>query len=220
MSDGDRATKIEARRFVGREFLAWLWFESERNEATLRTKPQGELGLWIEQKLVLSFGKEITQIKGKAPASERDAKEALRAGKLPERAGLHVTLADRDFTFELRADTMALGSVALPAVLGGDDEEERVVRFDDERKPRAKKKAPRGADADDEEREAFYERMHLVAELEGVIESLFADFLALRLHDAWDAAVAPALARFCAGEPIDEKRYASAKSAALAAKKR
>lgn len=219
MSGGDLATKIEARRFVGREFLTWLWFESERSEGTLRTKPQGELGLWIEQKLVLSFGKEITQIKGKAPASARDAKEALRVGKLPERAGLHVTLGDRDFSFELRADTMALGAVALPAVLGKDDDEDGVVRFDDERKPR-KKKQPRGADADDEQREAFYERMHLVAELEAVVEALFADFLALRLHDAWRTAVAPALARFCAGEPIDEKRYAAARSAALASRKR
>ena len=41
--------RIEKRRFVGREFLLWLWFESEVLEGTLSTKEHGSFGLWIER---------------------------------------------------------------------------------------------------------------------------------------------------------------------------
>ena len=37
--------RIERRRFVGREFLVWLWFESELFDATLSTKEHGSFGL-------------------------------------------------------------------------------------------------------------------------------------------------------------------------------
>ena len=36
--------RIEKRRFVGREFVLWLWFESELFDATLSTKEHGEFG--------------------------------------------------------------------------------------------------------------------------------------------------------------------------------
>jgi hypothetical protein len=46
--------RIEKRRFVGREFLLFLWFESEIFEATLQTRKHGSFGLWLERSLVLS----------------------------------------------------------------------------------------------------------------------------------------------------------------------
>ena len=54
--------RIEKRRFVGREFLLWLWFESELFDATLSTKAHGSFGLWFEKRLVLSEGKTSTSI--------------------------------------------------------------------------------------------------------------------------------------------------------------
>src|SRR5262249_25422602 len=89
--------RIEKRRFVGREWLLWLWFESEISEATLRTAEHGEFGLWIERVLVLSATKnEVTRIKGALPASAREAKEALLLGKLPESAGLRLTWREHE----------------------------------------------------------------------------------------------------------------------------
>ena len=48
------ATRIELRRFVGRELLLWLWFESEIFEGTLWTKEHGSFGMWLEGRLVLA----------------------------------------------------------------------------------------------------------------------------------------------------------------------
>ena len=53
--------RIEKRRFVGREFLLWLWFESELFDATLSTGAHGSFGLWLEKRLVLSAGKQSTR---------------------------------------------------------------------------------------------------------------------------------------------------------------
>ena len=39
----DEFERIELRRFVGRELLLWLWFESEVFEATLETKAPSTL---------------------------------------------------------------------------------------------------------------------------------------------------------------------------------
>lgn len=73
--------RIELRRFVGRELLLWLWFESEVLEATLATKEHGSFGLWLGGRLVLTDGRESTAIKGVSPGLHREAKEALLRGR-------------------------------------------------------------------------------------------------------------------------------------------
>src|SRR4051795_3422252 len=90
-NDVQLVDRIEKRRFVGREFLLWLWFEAELFEATLATAKMGSFGMWIEGQLVLSLGKETTRIKGSYPTSAREAKEGLLVGKLPEIAGIHLS---------------------------------------------------------------------------------------------------------------------------------
>lgn len=187
--------RIEKRRFVGHEFLLWLWMESEAFEGTLETKEHGAFGLWIERQIVLAAGKpEVTRIKGSYPASTREAKESLLRGKAPELAGVHVSIGGRDASFVLKADRMALSGLRLPTVLG---DEEDAAPEGAPRPPRGRRKSrSREEEAlaeSDERHEAFYERMHLTRELEELIEALYRDFLALRLSSAWDSVVLPAL---------------------------
>jgi hypothetical protein len=185
--------RIEKRRFVGREFLLWLWFESEVFEATLTTQKHGPFGLWVENQLVLSAGKESTRIKGSYPAGGREAKEALLGGKLPETATFRLTFRDRDIAFTLKAERLAISGLKLPTVLDAEPQEMAVPA-----PPRGKPKKRRTSAAEDEEREAdernesFYERMALTQEVEGLLEGLYAEFLELRLGEAWQRHVLPA----------------------------
>ena len=57
---------------------------------------------------MLSAGKEVTRIKGATPANDREAKEALLRGKLPEVAGLHLSWREQDTNFVLKAEQIAL----------------------------------------------------------------------------------------------------------------
>ena len=210
--------RIEKRRFVGRELLLWLWFECELFEGTLSTKEHGEFGLWIERQITLSSGKsEVTRIKGGYPAGSREAKEALLRGKLPEVFGMHLSWREREHNFVLKAESLSLSGLSLPTVLGA---EEAPVELVDRPPPRKRKKAE-SPDPSDEQHEAFYERMMLTREVEGLVETLYRDFLALRLGPTWDTVVAPAMKAWSTGdEEVDADAYRKARDAALGKKRR
>jgi hypothetical protein len=212
------ADRIEKRLFVGREFLLWLWFETELFEATLTTAEHGSFGLWVEKQFVVSETKnEVTRIKGSQPGTGREAKEALLRGKLPEVAGLHLTIRDQDASFVLKAESMAVASLRLPTVLGGAEEEPPAALLEGARRRGPRKRAAQRADEGDVQREAFEERMKLTREFESLLEALYRDFLTLRLGPAWKSAVVPAMRLWAAGEEdVDVKAYRRARSRALA----
>lgn len=216
--------RIEKRRFVGREFVLWLWFESELFDATLSTKEHGEFGFWIEKEILLSSGKETTRIKGGTPAQAREAKEALQLGKMPERASFHLSLGEREAGFALKAEPLSLSGLKLPTVLG--ENEGRAAPGElgavaPSRPKRRRTTVEQDAEAaSDKDSEAFFERMALTREVEVLLEALYRDFLALRLSDAWDVFVVPAIRSWAAGKKVDEPRYRAARAKALPTKKR
>jgi len=55
--------RVEQNRFVGREFLLWLWFESVVFETTL-----SGCSLWLETRLSLAFEKDETRVSTGAPS--------------------------------------------------------------------------------------------------------------------------------------------------------
>jgi hypothetical protein len=193
----DLVDRIEKRRFVGREFLLWLWMESELFEGTLSTKEHGEFGLWIDRHITLSAGKaEVTRIKGNHPAAAREAKESLLRGKMPDGSGLSLSWHEQQATFILKAEQLAISGLKLPTALGGTED-------DEEAKPKA---------APAEDHEAFYERMHFTREVETILEALYRDFLALRLSPAWDDTVVPALSTWASADgEVDADAYRAAR---------
>lgn len=205
------ADRIELRRFVGRELLLWLWMETELFEATLSTKEHGQFGLWLEGRLVLSEGQESTIIKGSAPGMNREAKEALLRGKMPERAGLHLSFGDHESTLTLRGETLAFAGLVPPRK----PKEEEPLRLDAPKPVRRKKKREETA-ASDLAYEAFYERMHFARDVERLTTALYRDFLAVRLSPVWESHVVPALEAWVAGEDVDVDRYRRARGKVVA----
>ncbi|MET0388780.1 MAG: hypothetical protein ABW321_22600 [Polyangiales bacterium] len=209
--------RIEKRRFVGREFLLWLWFESELFDATLSTADHGPFGLWLEKRLSLSAGKESTRIASVAPGYTRQAKAALRAGQLPDAAGIRIAWRDDETGFQFKAERLAVGGLKLRPPEEVDKEVDALTEL-----TRAKRKPTKGKgkrDRDDEAHEAFYERMQLTEEFEGLLEALYADFKALRLSDAWNATVVPLLRAWAASDnasDLDAAAYTALRRPELA----
>lgn len=183
----DLSDLIEHNRFVGREFLLWLWFESELFEANLRPSAADPCSLWIETRLALAFERDDALLKSATPSSSPEAKQALRQGKLPREARLRIVLGDREYGCLYKADTLALSSVALPTELGKKDEVHEV----------------------------FYERMRLLEELEAVFEALWSDFLAMRLGPAYPKLLGMWRA-WAHAERVDPGAYRALKEKALA----
>lgn len=188
----DLAERIERNRFVGREFLLWMWFESQVFETNLAPSNGARIALWIETRMALSFEKEDTVIKSSTLLHSKEAKEALRQGKLPREARMFLSTGEHEFTWVMKADTLGTGSLKVPAEL--------------------RKK-------DDEPNEVLYERMRLAEELEAIMEALYSDFLALRLSDAWETDVLPCLRRFAQGKKVDDAAYLASKQAVLGKRK-
>lgn len=219
MSELSLLDRIELRRFVGREMLLWLWFESEISEGTLSTKEHGSFGLWLEGRLVLDAGRESTVIRGSVPGQHREAKESLLRGKMPARAGLHLSFGDKDVQLSLVGDTLALAGLSAPAKPQPEAPLEAVPAAP---KRPAKRKTAQGAPGKSEEaaeselaHEAFYDRMHHARDVEAILAALYRDFLALRLSPAWEADVFPAIEAWSEGKDVDGDAYESARNKAL-----
>lgn len=215
----DTFERIELRRFVGRELLLWLWFESEIFEATLATKAHGSFGLWLEGRLVLSAGQEVTTIKGTIPGQHREAKEALLRGKMPDLAAIHLSWADHDATLTLKAETLGISGLKLPRKEPDAAPTGEGTTAPPRRAPR-RRAAPAAAAAEalaSEANEDLYERMRVTREIEGIVEALYRDFLALRLGPAWSELCVPALEAWTSGREVDADRYGTARTKALAA---
>jgi len=206
--------RIEKRRFVGREFLLWLWFESEVFDATLATDEHGPFGLWLERRLVLSNGKESTRVDAPLPGTGREAKEALLRGQLPGTAGIRIAWNGDETSFSLKAEQLAVSGLKLQTVLDKDDEPPSAL-IEELAPSRKGKHAPKSADASDAAYEAFYERMRLTEAFEGLLGALYMDFLALRLGSTWTEAILPALRTWASGRAVDVEAYREARSRAV-----
>lgn len=167
----DLVDLIEKRRFLGREFLVFLWFESELFDGMIPLEGFGPCELRLESWITLSCDKEQARLKGVTPAAEPEAHQALRQGKLPSQARLRITAGELTYVLAFHADTLAIASVKIPAVVDKEDDDQ------------------------------FYERMYLVEELESLIAALYAKFVAVRLSTAWEEHVLPAIRAWVRGEP-------------------
>lgn len=211
-----RVDLIEKRRFVGRELLLWLWFESELFEGTLSTRDHGSFGLWIEKKLVLSAEEESTRVVAAMPGLGRQAKEALLRGQLPELAGVRIAWKDDETSLALSGESFAVRSMKLQTELGADGEGPALGDLVDElagkKRGKPKKKAARDGEDDEQDDTAFYERMTMTREIEELLAALFREFLELRLGGRWQGVVVPAMQRWAEGQPVDADAYRAARA--------
>ncbi|MBC7171611.1 MAG: hypothetical protein H5U40_04255, partial [Polyangiaceae bacterium] len=154
-------------RFLGREFLVWLWHESEVREGILPLSGGDACELWLEEQLTLVGAqpneKSESKLKSAIPSASPEAKEALRQGKLPVKAKLRVNRGTQSWGFLLNADTLGIASVQIPALLKEENDEK------------------------------FYERMDLVENLEAILDDLLGTFIGIRTSESWDAEVLPRL---------------------------
>jgi hypothetical protein len=149
----------EPKDFFGNEFMVWLWHELEVKSGTLKTDA-GEVTLMIEKSLDLdcAYGQTGKDgLRGDAPAKMPEAKDGLKSGKVPRRAGLIMDAAGHTFTLSLGAEGLSISSAKLPDVEEADDE-----------------------------RAVFEERIGMLRDLSKAIDGLYATFLGVRCTSAWE----------------------------------
>ena len=171
----DLLERIESTRFLGSEFLLWLWLRAEIVDKPIPLPELGDFDVWLDNHLTLQSDidpNEQVTVRGAAPSGSAEAREAVRAQKFPVRARVAIRNEERDFACVLVAQRFAVASGVIPAVLTRDTDD------------------------------AFQERMTLVERLSQNLDALYAAFLRDRLTDTWKSGWEPAIVSWAEGEPI------------------
>jgi hypothetical protein len=162
----DLVDRIETTRFLGSEFVLWLWFSQDSLDGLLKIPALGAIEVTLGTQLMLAdplTPKESVHVRGQDPCGSSEAEQALHQGKLPRKVGLRFTFEQNDWVFTLDAATLDLSGVKLPALLSEGEEEH------------------------------FYERMRLFEQMHDLVRALYSRFLSVRLSPAWDSDVAPSI---------------------------
>jgi len=158
--------RIETTRFLGSEFLLWIWLYGALIEDSISLGKQDDWSMWIDGALSLESvhdPAEKVSVRGAAPAASNEAREAVKNYKFPARARVILRQDERDFKFVLNASRFSFSAGDIPAVLTQEDD-------------------------------GLLERLHLLEELLALVDRLFAAFLQLRLSNFWQDAWEPAIA--------------------------
>ncbi len=150
----------EPKDFLGNEFLLWLWHQAEVGDGSIRAGSKSEISILFDRSLDLDCaygqsGKDT--LRGTGPTRMPEARDALRTGKLPRKAGLVLDSDNMQYTLTFNPETFAVGAARLPDV--EEAETPRVV---------------------------FEERISLLRDLCGVLDALFESFLASRASSSWE----------------------------------
>lgn len=171
----DLLERVESTRFLGSEFLLWLWLRAVIVSQPISVPELGTFDVWLDNQLTLQSDidpNERVTVRGAAPAGSPEAREAVRAQKYPVRARIAIRNEDRDFACVLVAQRFAIAGGAIPAVLTKDSDD------------------------------AFQERMNLIEALSASLDGLYGAFLRDRLSATWKEAWEPAIVCWAEDEPI------------------
>jgi recombination associated protein RdgC len=120
----DLVDLIEEKRFLGQEFLAWLWFKSEERGGSIDLPQRGDILVTFEKHMLLEYGEGPESEKLICRGLQTELKEAragLALGKKPEQARVKIASGDYEFSITLTAATMDFRSVRLPKTAGASD---------------------------------------------------------------------------------------------------
>lgn len=122
----DLVDLITEKRFIGQEFLTWLWYKSDERGGTVLLPEGGEdITLVFEKHMLLEFGEGDSHEKivcQGLQAELREARTGLRMGKKLEQARIHMIRGEYEWHMTIKASLMEFRSVKVPKTMDGADE--------------------------------------------------------------------------------------------------
>ncbi len=162
----DLVDLIDEKRFLGQEFLTWLWWKSEERGGSIQLPDYGDIVVVFEKHMLLEFGEGESSEKiicSGLQAELQEARTGLQMGKKLEQARIQLVHSEQEWNFTLAAAMMEFRSVKLPKTAGTE-----------------------GDSNNPEETEGMIlERIFLFEELVRLVNELFRLFLSIRVSEGW-----------------------------------
>ncbi len=163
--------KVRDTEFMGKEFLAWLWFRTETERGTFKLGDK-TLEIWFDGKITLQGenerGLETITCTGESQAMKA-ARFALAENKEVVQATLVLSMDDNQWTFVLDSLWLNFKTFKTPKVI------------------QDKRDDPDGL---------FYEKVFLMEAAVSALDGIYAEFIKLRLSPEWSAREVPALSQW------------------------
>jgi hypothetical protein len=157
---------------VACEFLAWVWFESERTGGRMDLgDPLGVVDVWVDERLAFRDSTDDRPraiLTGENPSQTLEARAALAGGKLLRELQLGIRREERDYSVTLKGSLLDFCGVKLPP---GEAEDESLIY----------------------DRMFFYEELHLV------LSRLLQRFAETRTSEEWEQGTKAAIEEWIAG---------------------
>ena len=159
----DIAVAYNRYKFLGNEFLTWLWFMIETDQSSFRQHDPDLVSLTVGNRLVLentrSNAKETVTIKGDN-ASMEEGLLAISKGAAVTEIHLAYKTGAQTWEFSLKGESLNISNLKLPETgpVETPDDIEGVV----------------------------LEKIYLIEKVIGIVNNLFTHFIHLRLSNTWD----------------------------------
>jgi len=163
----DLVDLITEKRFLGQEFLTWLWWKSEERGGSIQIPGEGDITLSFEKHMLLESGEGESSEKIVCTGLQAELQEArtgLQMGKKLEQARLVLGHNSYEYSFTLAAALMEFRNVRLPKTEATEDD--------------------KGGNPEEIEGMTL-ERIYLFEELIRLVNELFRMFLEVRLAATW-----------------------------------
>lgn len=163
----DLVDLIAEKRFLGQEFLTWLWWKSEERGGTIELPAIGDVTVVFEKHMLLEFGEGESAEKIVCTGLQAELQEArtgLQMGKKLEQARIVIGHNNYEYSFTLAAALMEFRNVRLPKTEASEND--------------------RGENPEEVEGMTL-ERIFLFEELIKLVNVIFLVFLKVRLSEDW-----------------------------------
>lgn len=162
----DLVDLIQEKRFLGQEFLAWLWYRSEERGGAIDLPGTGDVQVVFEKHMLLEFGEGESSEKVICRGLQTELKEAragLLMGKKPEQARIRLARGEYEYSVTLTAAAMEFRNVRLPKTVAAADEGNEPEALEGR----------------------ILERIALFEDLSSLVNDLFRMFIQIRASDDW-----------------------------------
>lgn len=169
----DVSVSYNRYRFLGNEFLTWLWYVIVTDRGGTRMLPSivpDLAALEVGNRMVLENhaheAPEVVTIKGDEAGLE-EAMMALRKGAMVAEMNLHYRSGDHEWRFNLKGESLSLSSLRTPET-GAVESREEIEG-------------------------ALLERIYLCERAVSLVEALYRHFIHLRVSEQWEKETVPLL---------------------------
>ncbi len=162
----DLVDLIVEKRFLGQEFLTWLWYESEKRGGVVDIPGIGDVVVVFEKHMLLEFGEGDSFEKLICSGLQSELKEArtgLKVGKKLEQARILFGRGEYEWNLTLKGSMFDFRSVRTPKTVATSEESDDPAAVEGR----------------------MLEKAGLYEEVLHLVDELFRMFLKLRISDGW-----------------------------------